>query len=626
VKLDETDSIASRPAGTAIAATAAPEPRPCDLHEEETALNRLDLRLHSALAKMTAGVSPIGLSLAFQDWFMHLAASPGKQGALISLLNQHALGWGSMAGAVGARTSAERHPANGKSVASDARFAEKGWANWPFNAFAKSFLQTQDFWQQATSGIRGVSPHHAQVVNFTANQMLDVFSPSNFSWTNPEVLRASIDSQGRNYGAGWTHWLEDLRKRPAQARKAAHIATEDATEDANEVSANSAYTVGRDVAVTPGKVVYRNDLVELIQYTPQTATVHLEPILIVPSWIMKYYILDLSPHNSLVRYLVQQGHTVFMISWRNPGASDRDLGMDDYLSLGLLDVLNQVARIGGEVPIHAVGYCLGGTLLALAAAALGSGRHTSPAQLKTVTLLAALTDFTDPGELGLFIDDSELALLDAVMWEKGYLGGAQMAGSFQLLNSRDLIWSRMMREYLLGVRAVPNDLMAWNADATRMPYRMHSEYLKRLFLHNDLAEGRYCVNGRAVALKDIKAPMFVLGTERDHVSPWRSVYKINLLSNTELDFVLASGGHNAGIVSEPGHARRSYKLAPHRPAGAAYDDADEWLQTAQDVDGSWWPHWQQWLVQHSGGKRAKPPAMGAGVMLADAPGLYVLGT
>ncbi len=637
MKLNEMDSIVSRPAGTAIVAIAAPEPRPCDLHEEESALNRLDLGLHSAVAKMTAGVSPIGLSLAFQDWFMHLAASPGKQGALISLLNQQALGWGSLAEPAGAVTSAERHPANLEGVARDARFAEKGWTNWPFNVFAKSFLQTQDFWQQATTGIRGVSPHHAQVVNFTATQMLDVFSPSNFSWMNPEVLRASIDSQGRNYGAGWAHWLEDLCERPAQARNAAPAAigvaaTDSATTDApkakaaSEAPADAAYTVGRDVAVTPGKVVYRNDLVELIQYTPQTATVHLEPILIVPSWIMKYYILDLSPHNSLVRYLVQQGHTVFMISWRNPGASDRDLGMDDYLSLGLLDVLNQVARIGGGVPIHAVGYCLGGTLLALAAAALGSGRDVSLAQLKTVTLLAALTDFTEPGELGLFIDDSELALLDAVMWEKGYLGGAQMAESFQLLNSRDLIWSRMMREYLLGVRAVPNDLMAWNADATRMPYRMHSEYLKRLFLHNDLAEGRYCVNGKAVALKDIKAPMFVLGTERDHVSPWRSVYKINLLSNTALDFVLASGGHNAGIVSEPGHARRGYKLAPHRPAGAAYDDADEWLQTAQDVDGSWWPHWQQWLVQHSDGKRAKPPAMGAGATLADAPGLYVLGT
>ena len=599
MKPHESDSMAGRPAGTL---RAEPPQQTCQPGPDDTQLQRLELQLQSALANLTAGVSPIALSLAFQDWLMHLLASPSKQGALVSMLSRQLMGWGA------APTGSD--PAPG---ARDSRFAESGWTNWPFDVFAKSFLQSQDFWQQATSDIRGVSPHHAQVVNFTATQLLDIFSPSNFFMTNPEVLRASLASQGRSQVAGWAHWLEDLKRPTAPAPGAAGAIND------------RPFTVGRDVAVTPGKVVYRNKLIELLQYAAQTASVHAEPILIVPSWIMKYYILDLSPHNSLVNYLVQQGHTVFMISWRNPDVSDRDLGMDDYLSYGVLDVLDEVARIGAKAPIHAVGYCLGGTLLAIAAATLGSGRHATTAQLKTVTLLAGLTDFTDPGELGLFIDDSELALLDSMMWEKGYLDGAQMAGSFQLLNARDLIWSRMMREYLLGTRTAPNDLMAWNADATRMPYRMHSEYLKTLFLHNDLAEGRYCVNGKPVVLKDIKAPMFVLGTERDHVSPWRSVYKINLLCNTELDFVLASGGHNAGIVSEPGHARRNYRAMPHRAAGAAYMGPDEWLQTADQVDGSWWPHWQQWLVAHSNGKRRKPMTMGAGVTLGDAPGLNVLG-
>jgi polyhydroxyalkanoate synthase subunit PhaC len=275
--------------------------------------------------------------------------------------------------------------------------------------------------------------------------------------------------------------------------------------------------------------------------------------------------------------------------------------------------------------VHAVGYCLGGTLLAIAAATLGRGSDGAIAPLKSVTLLAAQTDFSDPGELGLFIDDSQLAFLDSMMWDKGYLDGSQMAGSFQLLNSRDLVWSATMRKYLLGIRTEPNDLMAWNADTTRMPYRMHSDYLKHLFLHNDLAKGTYCVNGAPVALKNIDAPMYVVGTERDHVSPWRSVYKIHLLANTDIDFVLASGGHNAGIVSEPGHARRSYQVLPHGPANGAYVGPDAALAAADKVDGSWWPNWQQWLAAHSDPVKVAPCPMGAGVTLENAPGRYVLG-
>lgn len=612
MKLNEANKVASHPAAISSASQqlAVQNQNACYLDVDAAKLNPLDLGLQSAIAKMTRGISPIGLSLAFQDWLIHLVVSPGKQSELISLLNGYFIEWGPV---VAQAASVEYQPSD---ASSDARFADNGWSNWPFNVFAKSFLQTQDFWQQATTGIRGVSSHHAQIVNFVARQLLDIFSPSNFPWTNPEVLRASVESKGQNYVSGWAHWLEDLgHQLKAKSRS---IAPAGATD--------TPYKVAQDVALTPGKVVYRNQLVELIQYAPQTATVYREPILIVPSWIMKYYILDLSPHNSLVRYLVEQGHTVFMVSWRNPGANDRNLGMDDYLSMGVFDVLKEVARVSGNVAVHATGYCLGGTLLAIAAAALGHGKHESMVQLKTVTLLAALTDFSEPGELGLFIDDSELAFLDALMWEKGYLDGTQMASSFQLLNSRDLIWSHNMREYMLGIRSEPNDLMSWNVDTTRMPYRMHSEYLKHLFLHNDLAEGRYCVNCKPVALTDIKVPMFAVGTERDHVSPWRSVYKIHLLSDTEVDFVLASGGHNAGIVSEPGHARRSYKVMPHQSANAPYVSPDEWLEAASNVDGSWWPHWQQWLVAHSDAKRGKPLTMGAGATLADAPGLYVLGT
>jgi polyhydroxyalkanoate synthase len=442
------------------------------------------------------------------------------------------------------------------------------------------------------------------LVTFAGRQWLDMWSPANFIWTNPEVLRAITDSGGANLWRGAMNFLDDARR---LALNGAPAGVE-------------GFEVGKDVAVTPGKVVYRNHLIELIQYTPTTPDVHAEPILIVPSWIMKYYILDLSPHNSMVKYLVGQGHTVFIISWRNPTAADRDLSLDDYRRLGVMDALDAVTAIVPERKVQAVGYCLGGTLLAIAAATMA---RDGDERLQSLTLLASETDFRESGEIALFIDESQLAWLEAGMWDKGYLDGRQMAGAFQMLNSRDLIWSRQVREYLLGERQVFNDLMAWNADVTRMPYRMHSEYLRQLYLCNDLAEGRYQVGGRPVALADIDVPMFIVGTVRDHVAPWPSVYKMHLLSDAELTFVLTSGGHNAGVVSEPGHPRRSFQIAT-RAAGKRYVDPQMWRAETPLQEGSWWSAWQQWLAQRSAG-RVAPPAMGGSTYtpLGDAPGAYV---
>ncbi|MGH7227167.1 MAG: PHA/PHB synthase family protein, partial [Gemmataceae bacterium] len=351
--------------------------------------------------------------------------------------------------------------------------------------------------------------------------------------TNPEVLAASVNESGRNFAEGFRNYIDDLRRAAS----------------GQPIDETSGFIVGKDVATTPGKVVLRNELIELISYAPATEQVRPEPLLIVPAWIMKYYILDLSPGNSLIRYLVSQGFTVFCISWRNPTAEMRNVGFDEYRRLGVMAALEAIGDICGEAKIHACGYCLGGTLLSIAAAAMG---RNGDQRLATVTMLAAQTDFTEAGELQLFTDESQIALLDDVMWRQGYLDSSQMAGAFQMLRSNELVWSRLIKTYLLGEREQPNDLMAWNADATRMPYRMHSEYLHKMFLHNDLAEGRFRVEGRPIAISAIREPIFAVSTERDHVAPWRSVYKIHLLNEGDITFVLTSGGHNAGIVSEPG--------------------------------------------------------------------------
>jgi polyhydroxyalkanoate synthase len=346
-------------------------------------------------------------------------------------------------------------------------------------------------------------------------------------------------------------------------------------------------------------------------------------VLIVPAWIMKYYILDLSPANSLVKYLVDQGHTVFMLSWKNPGAADRTLTLDDYRRLGVMDALDAVGRILPGRKVHATGYCLGGTLLAIAAAAMA---READDRLATLSLFAAQVDFEEAGELTLFIDDSQVNLLEDLMAAQGFLDTRQMAGAFQLLRSNDLIWSRRVREYMLGRREPMTDLMAWNADATRMPYAMHSEYLRRLFLRNDLAEGRYPVDGRPVALHDLRLPVFAVGTTWDHVAPWKSVYKITRLADADTTFLLTEGGHNAGIVSEPGHPGRGFQVATHAH-GDTYMDPDRWVAQVPRQAGSWWPEWQAWIARRSGARGAPPPIGNPSAGLAplgDAPGEYVL--
>ncbi len=565
----------------------------------------MDVPFKLWLARVAHGISPSSVAQAYADWLTHLATSPAKQAELAASAVRKAILW----------TQYSPQAWRGECVPCaepaphDKRFSPPEWHLPPFSAMAQAFLLLEQWWEEAMTGVSGVSGHHSDVAAFTMRQWLDMWSPSNFIATNPEVLREALTSGGNNLANGMANWWRD----------AMAVMTDGKPRGVEQ------FLPGKGVALTPGKVVMRNRLAELIQYEPATPTVFRQPVLIVPSWIMKYYILDLTPDDSLVKFLVRQGHTVFMLSWKNPDGGDRDLGMEDYLQLGVMAALDAVRATQPRQRIHAAGYCLGGTLLAIAAAALGKG-NANP--LETLTLLAAETDFHDPGELGLFIDESQIAFLEAVMAEHGYLDGRQMAGAFQLINSKDLVWSKLVHEYLMGARSPVTAMGAWNADATRMPARMHSEYLRRLYLHNDLAEGRYRAGGELVKLGDIDRPLFLVATERDHVSPWPSVYKIARQVSGPVTVALSSGGHNVGIVNPPRgpitHSQASYRLASH-PPGEAPSDPLEWQGAAVEHNGSWWPAWQAWLAEHSSGKVRAHAVSGLrsdGVPIA-APGAYV---
>ena len=583
------------------------EPPPPDDEDDYSAkafAEVTDRAVHAQIARLTGGVSPLALSEAWSDWAMHLGTSPGKRTQIgikairkaVRLLQYMALS------AIDPNTDACIEP-----LPQDRRFRAPAWQQWPFNIIYQSFLLQQQLLHVATTGVHGVSKKSEEITAFSARQMLDLISPSNFASTNPEVLQRTGETLGRNLVNGWMNFLEDWQR---------------LTGGHPPVGAEN-FPVGERVAATKGKVVYRNRLIELIQYSPTTKQTHPEPVLITPAWIMKYYILDLQPENSLIRHLVDQGFTVFTISWKNPGPEDRDLGLDDYLNLGFYAALDAVNAIVPDQKVHATGYCLGGTLLTIAAAAL---RRDGDERLASLTLFAAQADFEEAGELTLFITESQLHMLEDMMWEQGFLDAKQMAGAFQILRSNDLIFSRNMKTYLLGEREEMNDMMAWNSDATRMPYRMHSDYLRKLFLNNDLAEGRLEVDGRPVFVSDIDLPIFAVGTETDHVAPWKSAFKIHRLSGADVTFVLASGGHNGGIVSEPGRPHRHYRIHDyHREE--AHLDPEAWLDRAALNDGSWWSAWFDWLTKRSGAL-GKPPSMGTEhgdtQVLGDAPGQYVL--
>ena len=586
----------------------APPARPCPpvaevVDEPQTPFAAdLDRVAHVWVGRRTQGISPPALAGAVADWMAHLALSPGKQLELVEKAGRKLDRFMRFA----LRSTREDAQHCIEPLPQDYRFRAPEWQRFPFNLIQQGFLLQQQWWHNATTGVRGVSKSHESVVNFTVRQLLDMVSPANFPLTNPIVLDQTINQRGMNLVHGVQNWWQDLQRLLGGEGPVG----------------SEAFRVGENLATTPGAVVMRNQLVELIQYAPATGSVHAEPVLIVPAWIMKYYILDLSETNSLIRHLVERGHTVFCLSWRNPREPERDLGMEDYLRLGFRAALDAVNAIVPGQRVHAVGYCLGGTLLAIGAAAMA---RDGDERLASMTLFAAQTDFSEPGELGLFINESQVTFLEDLMWEKGYLDTQQMAGAFYLLRSSDLVWSRMVSDYLMGERPELNDMMAWNADATRMPFRMHSEYLRWLYLEDRLANGHLEVDGRPVMLKDLGLPVYLVGTERDHVAPWRSVYKLLQLADGEIRFVLASGGHNFGIIAEPGRPRSHYRELL-RPTGGRYLSPDDYLRRADQRQGSWWESWFGWLEQR-GGPRVAPPALGTPggdyAPIMEAPGRYV---
>ncbi|MDV7143930.1 alpha/beta fold hydrolase [Tropicimonas sp. TH_r6] len=603
---------AAKPAAASPAPVSAPTPAPAApvpaakptapaMAAPQAAKRRfknIDRSIRAKNAQMTNGVSVNASHAAWMDWAKHISQAPGRQQELTekAVENARKFWLGSMGLSDGFA------PRKG-----DHRFTHEGWNTPPYNMWKQGYLAMEDWWNTATSEVRGMRHKSCERVAFQTQQMLDAMAPSNFPLTNPEVMSKTLETGGENIAAGTRSFFEDAVREISGEKE----------------PMPEAFQVGENIACTPGEVIYRNHLIELIQYTPTTEKVHAEPILIVPAWIMKYYILDLSQKNSLIRYLVSQGYTVFCISWVNPDASYANVGLDDYRKDGVMAALEAVTSVVPDQKVHACGYCLGGTILSIAAATMAGADDE---RLASVTLLAAQTDFTEAGEVMMFLDESQIAYLEDMMWDQGYLDQDQMAGAFQALRAEDLIWARAIKRYLLGEQEKPFDISAWNADSTRMPYKMHSEYLRALFLENRLSGGRYAVDGKVIALRDIEAPFFVVGTEKDHIAPWKSVYKIGLFNETEQVFVLTSGGHNSGILSQPGHPRRHYRIG-HRDADYHYMDPDSWLANHEITQGSWWEEWASFLSDKSSGEMVDPPRMGAPEKgyrpLCAAPGIYI---
>jgi polyhydroxyalkanoate synthase len=485
----------------------------------------------------------------------------------------------------------------------DRRFRDPAWDDHAvFDFIKQSYLLTARWLVDTVNGLEGFDDKTKQKIDFYTRQFVDAMAPSNFVATNPEVLRATVETRGVNLLRGLSNLLEDL------ARGEGRLAIKMTDLDAFELGAN--------LALTPGKVICQNDLMQLIQYQPSTEQVYQRPLLVIPPWINKYYILDLRPKNSFIKYAVDEGFTVFVVSWVNPDERHAEKTFEDYMVEGPLAALDVIEQATGEREANVIGYCLGGTLLACTLAYLAARRER---RIAAASFFTALTDFEHPGELGVFIDEEQLAAMDQMMAKRGYLDGREMATTFNMLRANDLIWSFVVNNYLLGKEPFPFDLLYWNSDSTRMPYAMHSFYLHKFYQENRLVEpGGIVLRDVPVDLRKIRVPVYMLSTREDHIAPWATTYAATQLYRGDIRFVLAGSGHIAGVVNPPTQQKYGYWTNDRLPP-----DPNDWLDAATEHPGSWWPDWAAWNAQRSGPKMpARQPGGGELAPIEDAPGSY----
>jgi polyhydroxyalkanoate synthase subunit PhaC len=486
----------------------------------------------------------------------------------------------------------------------DRRFKDSAWdENTLFDYIKQSYLLSARWMQATVQDVQGLDEQTAKKVDFYTRQFVDAMAPSNFVMTNPEVLRATVESGGENLIKGLEHLLKDLERGKGELR----ISMTD----------YDAFQVGKNIAQTPGKVVFQNDLIQLLQYTPSTPDVAKRPLMIVPPWINKFYIMDLREKNSYIKWAVDQGHTVFVLSWVNPDERLAKKSFEDYMLEGTLTALDQIKLQTGEEDVNAVGYCLGGTLLASTLAymtAKGDDR------IKSATFFTTMLDFQEAGELSVFIDEEQLTFIENQMNEQGYLDGSKMATTFNMLRANDLIWSFVVNNYLLGKDPFPFDLLYWNSDSTRMPAAMHSFYLRNMYQKNLLCQpGGLTLNGQPIDLRDVKTPAYFISAREDHIAPWKSTYAGTQLFSGPVKFVLGASGHIAGVINPPVANKYCYWTNAKNPKSC-----DDWLKGATQQDGSWWTDWQKWVTKYSNGKvPARDPSAGGLPALDEAPGSYV---
>ncbi len=487
----------------------------------------------------------------------------------------------------------------------DRRFKDESWnENTVFDFLKQSYLLSARHLQTSVGEVEGLDSHTSRKIDFYTRQFIDAMSPSNFLMTNPEVLKATIGSNGENLVRGLENMLEDIERGKGNLR----ISMTD----------EKAFEVGRNLGITKGKIIFQNDLMQLIQYEPTTPDVHKTPLLVIPAWINKFYILDLQPENSVVKFFIDQGYTVFIVSWVNPTEQLSKKSFDDYMIEGPLAALDAIEQATGEQRTSIVAYCLGGTLTAITLAWLQAKKEAH--RVKSATYLTTMIDFSEAGELSVFIDEEQLTMLEARMSEQGYLEGSEMAMTFNMLRANDLIWSFVVNNYLLGKDPFPFDLLYWNSDSTRMPAAMHSFYLRNMYQNNRLMQkGGITIAGVPIDLSTIETPTYMLSTREDHIAPWKSTYASTQIYKGSKRFVLAASGHIAGVINPPTKQKYCHWVNDQLPASP-----DAWLESATEAAGSWWPDWMTWHEQYAGGK-VPARKVGAGKLkpLEDAPGSYV---